>query len=160
MVFLVQPPSCSLVPHPMKAFHRVLKWMYPVCLVHNIDFHDLVKEHEICHVESLVDNLVSLLTDLPCNVPRVQQDDSSHYDRLSTYFLADVVKFGKAVMKPGSHGHLFCSPLQLGPWFKTLAKEAGTDSGESIGEKGSSKSKGKVRSHPAFDVEPMPIPYT
>lgn len=105
--------------------------MYPVSAVHHIDFLDVVKKPELHIGESLVESVDSILTDLPYNVRQVQKDDNSGPDGPTRNNLVHVVRFRKAVMKPGSHRHIFCSTLQLRLWLKALVKMVHMDCGKS-----------------------------
>lgn len=109
---LVQPASIpQLALNAREALCRVWEFLNPVCAVDVMDSYDIPEEHELCYRDVLVKNILLDLTDLPYNMHQFRQDDSSGYDGLTTYYLVDVFKFGKAVMKPGSVGHKLCSAL-------------------------------------------------
>lgn len=58
----------------------------------------------------------------------------------------DVLKFARAIMKVGSYVHVFFSASQFKPSFKTLAKEAKTDSEELLWQLFHSRQNKSVKS--------------
>lgn len=48
----------------------------------------------------------------------------------------DVVTLYKQVMRPGAHGRLFCSPLQLAQCYKTLSRTMGEEESDCIDGEG------------------------
>lgn len=89
-----------------------------------IQFRELMKKCVLFHGASVLEKVYLHLPDPLYNLRQGRQGDIFDHDRLSTNCLIDVVNFGKAVMKPESHGYTFCSVFRFGSWLRALAKEA------------------------------------
>lgn len=72
-------------------------------------FRDLIEEHELKCSEPLTENVYLLLTNPLYNVHIVRHNNNFGHDREKTIYLADFSKFGKAVMKHASGGHIFAT---------------------------------------------------
>lgn len=101
-------------PRVQEGMRTVPVVIFPACSVHNVDFCEVVDEHELTHRESSVASVDLVLSDPPYNVRRGRKDDNSVYDRLSPTDMGDVVDMCKRMMKPGAHGCLFCFAFQFG----------------------------------------------
>lgn len=53
----------KLALHVERAFHKVLKEMFPVWAVHNIGFHDLVEKHKLSYGDCFAEKANLVLMD-------------------------------------------------------------------------------------------------
>lgn len=83
--------------------------MYPICSLHNIDFRRLPDKHELMHEKLLLDSADLVLSDSPDIVCSGGEGVYSRYDVLILESMTDIVVLCKPVMRPGTHGHPFCS---------------------------------------------------
>lgn len=58
--------------------------MFPVCAMHNTDFHDSVEEHELSNEECIAEKVDPALTDPLYSDRRIQNDENAFHDNLST----------------------------------------------------------------------------
>lgn len=81
--------------------------VYPLCTIHNMDFGDMVGEHEMNHFKSLVQAVEAVLADPSYNVRRVREDEHSGYDLFSAKDMKFLDSFCKYFMKLAAHRHMF-----------------------------------------------------
>lgn len=103
--------SSRLAQHAREALDKIHEATYAVWAAHNIDFRDLVWKHYLSQEEPLLENVHLLLTNPPYNMHCIRKDDNSGHNLLGANYFVDAGRFGKAVVKPGSHNHIFFSTL-------------------------------------------------
>lgn len=76
--------STELAPQVVKAMRKDRESMYAERLLHDVDFRDLVDEHELTHVESLLDCVDLLLSDWSYNFRSGRENVNFHSDVLAS----------------------------------------------------------------------------
>lgn len=99
--------------HRLNAVLTAKEAMFPYHKIENVNVGEFIEEHECYHRESLLEEVDLELCDPTCNVRRVQNDEHSPYDRLSTVCIEDVAQLFGSVMKRGGHRHMFCTFSQI-----------------------------------------------
>lgn len=74
------------------------------------------------HGDPLLDSADLFLSDLLYDVRNGFKNVNFHYDVPIVEGMANGVAFGKSVMRPRAHGHMFYSASQLGQSYKMLSK--------------------------------------
>lgn len=126
--------------------------IYPVCAVHNTAF---VTRRMNMSSPMVLFRLIKCfgLTGTQHNVCSVQVNGVFGYN------LVAFATFETSMMRMCSHGHIPRHFVQLGLWFKALAKEAGMIRAKSDDGECSSDDREKVHMGPVFDMGPMPFHY-
>lgn len=91
-------------------------------------------------------------TDPPHNVQSIPSRSNSDYDVFSNTYIENMAHLIWGVRKNGGHGHIFCSELQFGWWYKQVRKvtESAHSSDENDGE-------AATRTVPLFEVEKVAL---
>lgn len=93
-----------------------------LCEGKKINFHDLFREHKLCHGESPVGKAALVLIEIRYNVHTAQQNEDPDYDGLSTNDFVHFMNSEMVTISPGLQGHMFCSALQFSGKFKPLER--------------------------------------
>lgn len=80
-----------------------------MCSFHNVDFREVVKEHDLTRDKPFLVSGILVLGDRPCGLPCGHKDTSYQYDVLAFEDIADAVALCKQVMRPRAHGDMSCS---------------------------------------------------
>lgn len=67
--------------------------------------------------------------------------------------VADAAAFCKQVMRPVANGHLFCSALKFGQWFKMMSKTENHEDSDGDGGDGIATEEGKGKKKAVIEVE-------
>lgn len=81
----------------VEGMRKVREAMYPVCLFHSINYQDIVDEHGLTHSVSLLNFIVSVLSDQPYDVRRGRENANVYYYVLALVSMADVAELFKRV---------------------------------------------------------------
>lgn len=120
----VKPAETLMLSVEAKAAMRALrKAMAPVCAVFDVPFQSLIAEHDMMTLRILRGTVDFVLTDPPYNVRRKVNTENSEHDKFSFGDMQKISGLLGEVMKPGAHGHVFCSTLQFSKWHKVLSSE-------------------------------------
>lgn len=134
--------------------------VYSLQLLYIVDLREAEDEHKSTYDEFLLRYVQLVLRDPTSNVRSCREYVNSHYDVLALESMVHAVGLCKRVMIPRALGHLFCSALKFGRWYKMLSrlrqkKDRNSDGGETISTK---KVEGQKKA--VFKVNAAPLHFT
>lgn len=84
-----------------------------VYYIYDADIQDLEKLHEVGAGEELAELVDVLLCKPPYNVSRQTKLEDTSHDVFRPNDMHDFCNLAKQLIKPGGHGHVFCSDLRI-----------------------------------------------
>lgn len=103
------------------AMSKLVESIAPLCFIHDVDFKNLMEDDELVVGEDLTENVDFAPADPPYNIQRNENNAHAAYDLFGLNDAKDIAKVLGDFMKPGAHGHSFCSALQFILWYKAHA---------------------------------------
>lgn len=93
--------SPSLIEDGKRAMKRLAKAMASVCSIHDVDFRNLVEEHELSAGEDFAGKVGFVLADPPYDVRRNLMAPNTEYDVFGVKDMKDMAKSPGDMTKPG-----------------------------------------------------------
>lgn len=88
-----------------------------------MNFETLVQKHGLSVEENLSEKVDFFLAKPPYNLRKDPNDDHPEYGVFISSGMKNIEKVYGNVLKPGAHGYMFRSALQLALWYRTAASE-------------------------------------
>lgn len=99
----------------------LVKEMAPLCALYDVDFRNVLEEHELVAGEKMNGKVDLVLADHPYNVRRDREERNADHYVSALEDIKDMASVLEEVMKPEGHGDWFCSVLQFAIWYRALS---------------------------------------
>lgn len=90
---------------------KLLEAMAPTCCIYDVDFRNLVEEHELGASKVINRKVDFFIVDFLYNVQRNRNADTLEYDLFTLENMRNMATMREDVTMPGVHGHVLCSSL-------------------------------------------------
>lgn len=146
------------------AMKKSLEVMATFCCIYEVDFINSIVEHKQNAREDVNGKVELVLVPHSYNIPRDRNADDSEYDLFTSDDMRDMAMIQGDAMKPGTHGHLYCSSLQFFFRYKAMVSEFTEERTtiDSYQENSGSESEesATVEKQEVFEIETTALDYT
>lgn len=115
--------SSTLQEERSTAMGKLVKSMSLFCSIYDVEFQSLVGDHEPFLKKDLSGKVDIVMADPLYTLRRDRKDGPSEDDVFGLDDMKDMAKVREDVIKPATHGHLFCSALQFALQYRAPASQ-------------------------------------